>query len=131
MSKNRPIKRTRYMQVESMPTRDGSIIRELMHPSMHDNRNQSFAEATIEPGQITALHKHLLSEEIYHIVSGNGVMRLGEDILEVDVGDTICIAPGTVHSIHNQSDDDMKIFCCCSPAYQDEDTVLVEELLSK
>jgi hypothetical protein len=31
-------------------TRDGSEIRELMHPGVHGNRAQSLAEATIGPG---------------------------------------------------------------------------------
>jgi hypothetical protein len=31
-------------------TKDGSGIRELMHPDRHGNRNQSLAEALVPPG---------------------------------------------------------------------------------
>ena len=38
-------------------TRDGSEIRELLHPSLHAVRNQSLAEAVIPPGAATLLHR--------------------------------------------------------------------------
>ncbi|MBS1213677.1 MAG: hypothetical protein H6R26_2294, partial [Proteobacteria bacterium] len=47
-------------------TKDGSEIRELMHPVNHGNRSQSLAEATVERGCKTALHRHLATEELYH-----------------------------------------------------------------
>ena len=34
-----------YSSVPPYITKDGSTIRELMHPAVHGNRNQSFAEA--------------------------------------------------------------------------------------
>ena len=54
--------KSRYVSVESFVTRDGSIIRELMHPNVHGNVNQSLAEAIVPVGQGTQLHRHHLSE---------------------------------------------------------------------
>ena len=51
-------------------TKDGSDIRELMHPDVHGNIRQSFAEAIVKIGSETILHRHLQSEEIYHITRG-------------------------------------------------------------
>jgi len=45
--------KSRYVSVESFVTKDGSIIRELMHPSVHGNANQSLAEAIVPVGQGT------------------------------------------------------------------------------
>lgn len=106
-------------------TRDGSEIRELMHPDVHGNRNQSLAEATICPGCVTRLHKHLCSEELYHVVSGSGRMILGEQVFHVASGDTICIAPGVEHQIKNIENRDLVILCCCSPPYSHADTELL------
>ena len=40
-------------------TKDGSEIRELMHPAVHGNRKQSLAEATVAAGTARrALHRH-------------------------------------------------------------------------
>ncbi len=117
--------RSTYRSIAPYQTRDGSEIRELMHPVVHGNRNQSLAEATVQPGETTALHRHVLTEEIYHITSGTGLMTLGDEHFVVTVGDTICIAPGTPHCISNTGDAPLTILCACSPAYSHEDTELL------
>jgi mannose-6-phosphate isomerase-like protein (cupin superfamily) len=116
---------TTYDSVQPYVTKDGSEIRELMHPSIHGNRNQSFAEATVLPGTQTALHRHQLTEEIYHITGGTGMMTLGGECFAVAAGDTICIAPGTPHCIENTGKVPLKILCACSPAYSHADTELI------
>lgn len=114
--------KTTYTDVPAYATKDGSEIRELMHPQVHGNRNQSFAEATVAPGARTLTHRHATTEEIYHIASGHGVMFLGDDVFEVYEGDTICIPPGTAHCIENTGDTPLKILCACSPPYSHDDT---------
>ncbi len=116
---------TRYQQIENYITKDGSTIRELMHPDAHANRNQSLAEATVPVGIQTELHLHKKSEEIYHITQGEGIMSLGETQFQVSVGDTICILPNTPHQIANTGNNDLVILCACSPAYSHEDTVII------
>ncbi|AKH21459.1 cupin domain-containing protein [Sedimenticola thiotaurini] len=107
-------------------TKDGSLIRELLHPDHQAVKNQSLAEATVPPGVTTHLHRHLQSEEIYHITQGEGVMRLGNEEFPVEAGDSILIPPGTAHAIRNRGTDDLLILCCCAPAYRHEDTELLE-----
>ena len=111
--------------VKAYVTKDGSEIRELMHPAVQGNRNQSLAEATVHPGQSTALHRHKLSEEIYHFTRGSGRMRLGAEVFPVRAGDTVAIPPGTAHSVENTGAEVMTILCACSPAYAHEDTELL------
>lgn len=48
---------TRYGEVEAYVTKDGSVVRELMHPNVHGNSNMSLAEAVVAVGQTTLLHK--------------------------------------------------------------------------
>jgi len=114
-----------YAETKQYLTRDGSTIRELMHPEQHGNCNQSLAEAQIPPGMTTHLHLHRKSEEIYYIVSGSGVMVLGDDQFLVKSGDSICIPPGTRHCIQNSDGSNLVILCCCSPAYSHADTELI------
>lgn len=116
-----------YVDVQAYTTKDGSIIRELMHPAQQDNRSQSLAEAIVPPGTETLLHKHFNSEELYHITQGRGLMTLGVSTFEVNTGDTLCIDPGTPHKIRNTGEKELKILCCCSPAYSHGDTVLLEK----
>ncbi|MCP4126746.1 MAG: hypothetical protein GY753_06750, partial [Gammaproteobacteria bacterium] len=51
-----------YPQITEYTTKDGSAIRELIHPEQHGNCNQSLAEAQIPPGVTTYLHLHHQSE---------------------------------------------------------------------
>ena len=116
---------TEYRKIEPYTTKDGATVRELMHPNLHGNSNQSLAEAAIPPGTSTALHRHHKSEEIYHVTEGSGVMTLGEERFRVWVGDTICIPPGTPHRIENTSKMSFKVLCCCTPPYSHDDTELL------
>ena len=117
--------RTRYADVPPYVTKDGSTIRELMHPSAHGNRLQSLAEATIDAGSRTQLHRHALTEELYHVTAGTGLMTLGDATLEVGAGDTVLIPPGTPHCIEATGTEPLRILCCCSPPYSHEDTELL------
>jgi mannose-6-phosphate isomerase-like protein (cupin superfamily) len=117
--------KTNYSAISAYRTVDGSEIRELMHPDQHGNAKQSLAEATVHPGQETLLHRHLRTEELYHITAGRGLMTLGEQRFEVSAGDTVCIPPGTPHCMANVGVEPLRILCCCSPAYSHDDTVLL------
>ena len=119
--------RVSYTDVDSYVTRDESLIRELMHPDHHAVVRQSLAEATVPAGITTRKHFHRQSEELYHIVAGQGLMILAEEQFKVEVGDTVCIPPGTRHCIRNTGEQDLKILCSCSPAYSHDDTVLVDD----
>ena len=119
---------TRRDAVPAYVTKDGSEIRELMHPAVHAGaRAQSLAEATLLPGQRTLLHRHGATEELYHITAGRGVMTLGEEQFAVAVGDTVLIPPGTAHCIANPGDEALRLLCCCAPAYNHADTEVLED----
>jgi len=118
----------RYTDAQPFVTKDGSIIRELMHPNVHGNCHQSLAEATIEAGGITALHQHFLAEEIYYFIAGTGRMTLGSEVFAVAPGDTVCIAPGVPHRLENTGAEPLRLLCCSSPAYRHEDTELLTEI---
>jgi len=118
--------KTQYHAIPSFITKDGSEIRELMHPAVHGNRAQSLAEAIVAPGMRTHLHQHRASEELYHITAGRGRMTLGQEQFEVVTGDTITIPPGTPHCIENTGAATLHILCCCAPPYSDADTELLE-----
>jgi len=114
-----------YKNITPYITQDGSEIRELMHPDEQGNKLQSLAEAIIKPGQTTLLHYHKTSEELYFILQGEGKIQLENAFFSVKMADTICIPPGTQHCIENTGNENLKILCCCSPAYSHTDTQIV------
>ncbi len=115
-----------YADTFAYITKDGSEIRELMHPALHGNRNQSLAEATVPAGTRTLLHRHAITEELYHFTAGNGRMTLGPDQFEVAAGDTVCIPPGTPHCVEASATSPLILLCCCSPAYSHADTEILD-----
>ena len=101
------IKLSHYLEIEAYITKDKTIIRELIHPLLQGNCNQSLAEAVIPAHTSTLLHKHLKTEEIYHITQGEGVMRVGDETIIVHTGDSILIPPDTAHNICNNRDEEL------------------------
>ena len=107
-------------------TKDGSEIRELLAYRNSCIRNQSLAEAKLPPGAATQEHYHVKTEEIYYILEGRGLMKLGDEQREVVSLDAIAIPPGVRHKITNTGADDLIFLCCCAPAYEHSDTVITE-----
>jgi mannose-6-phosphate isomerase-like protein (cupin superfamily) len=110
-------------------TKDTSIIREIMAPQNSEVVRQSLAEATLPVGAATQAHYHPQTEEIYYILSGEGIMVIEGDRRQVTVGDAIGILAGQRHQIRNTGNANLVFLCCCVPAYTDADTVMCETLL--
>ncbi len=114
-------------EVPAFTTKDGSEIRELLAHRNSRIKNQSLAEARLPVGGRTTPHFHPETEEIYYILEGQGRMQIGEEVCEVGPGDAIAILPGERHQITNVGRQELKFLCCCAPAYENDDTVLINE----
>ena len=101
---------------EPFTTKDGSTIRELHHTPV-----QSLAEATLEAGQATQRHYHAVTEEIYLITSGGGVLEVDGESREVVAGDAVLIPPGAWHEVVAGADG-ARLLCMCAPPYSHDDT---------
>ena len=114
-------------QVPAFTTKDGSEIRELLAARNSGIRNQTLAEARLPAGRATTPHHHVLTEEIYYILDGRGLMRVDAETRPVGPGDAIAIPPGASHQITNTADQTLRFLCCCAPGYEHDDTVLESE----
>ena len=113
-------------QITPFVTKDGSEIRELLAYRNSSIRRQSLAEARVFVGGSTLEHVHDQTEEIYFITSGQGRMRIENETSEVRPGDAIAILPGCRHKLWNTGDSILTLLCCCTPAYEHEDTRITE-----
>jgi len=113
-------------KVAPFTTKDGSEIRELLAHRNSAIRHQSLAEARVPVAGSTLEHYHVKTEEIYYITSGQGKMRIEEDVCYVGEGDAIAIPPGKKHKIWNVGPKTLHLLCCCAPAYEHEDTIITE-----
>ncbi len=101
-------------------TKDGSTIRSLLDLSNAPVVSQSLAEATLPAGRETERHYHKVSEELYYLMDGRGVMEIDGTEREVGPGDAILIPPGAWHQIRALVP--LRFLCCCAPPYSHDDT---------
>ncbi|MDQ3669543.1 MAG: cupin domain-containing protein [Actinomycetota bacterium] len=111
---------------EPFTTADGSTIRVLLDEALGLARNQSLAEATLEPARATQRHYHRETEEIYIVLAGAGEMEIDGDRAPVGPGDAVLIPPGARHQIRAEGGE-LRFLCCCAPPYRDDDTYFEAE----
>jgi quercetin dioxygenase-like cupin family protein len=67
-----------------------------------------FAHAVLKPGREIEAHVDPY-EEVYYLLSGRGVMTVGDERQEVTAGDAIWLPRGVSHSLTNDGDEDCVI----------------------
>jgi len=91
-------------------------IIELLNSS--SDPSQSIAQARVEPGVTTALHKLIGTSEIYYILSGHGKIELGDQYAqEMNPSDLIHIPADKPQRITNLGKRDLIFLCICRPAF--------------
>ncbi|MES1951021.1 cupin [Salinisphaera sp. S4-8] len=97
-------------------TAERCAIREISNTP--DDPAVSIARARVAPGVTTAWHRLRDTAERYLIVSGQGVVEVGEGLREtVAAGDVVSIAPDTAQRIHNNGDCDLIFYAICTPRF--------------
>ena len=56
-------------------------------------------------------HKHPGQEEVYHFISGEGFIKLDEEILTVRPGSIVLIPDGAFHKVFNTGLEDLVFVC--------------------
>ena len=105
-------------------TRHGSEIRPLIDRTTSDITQCSLAEETLPPGCAVTPHRHREIEEIYYILSGSGLMTVGDETRKVEAGDAIYIPRGNRHTLKNAGTDSIKLILVCGPAFFYEDEIV-------
>jgi mannose-6-phosphate isomerase-like protein (cupin superfamily) len=104
---------------------DHTILKELLHPDKVPlELHYSLAHATVKPGE-TSYEHYLRTSEVYYILEGNGIMRIGEETRTVLPGQAIYIPPLNRQCIHNPGPGDLKFLCIVDPAWKKEDEVVM------
>jgi uncharacterized cupin superfamily protein len=57
----------------------------------------------LAPGQASTKHRHLLTEELYVLVEGEGRVRIGEEVLTVAPLDALLVEPETARQLFNDT----------------------------
>ena len=86
-----------------------------------DDPDVSIARARVEPGVTTRWHRLKGTSERYFIISGKGLVEIGEQApQEVTAGDVVIIPQMCRQRITNTGDDDLIFLAICSPRFTQE-----------
>jgi mannose-6-phosphate isomerase-like protein (cupin superfamily) len=57
-------------------------------------------------------HRHRDQEEIYFVISGRLLFKLGEDVVEVGPNTAVRVAPEVFRSVHNDGPEEAELVIC-------------------
>ncbi len=103
-----------------IPATDGAMIREI--PTGMDI---GLAAGYLPIGRKALPHYHAISEEVYYIISGSGILHLDRQRHPVSPGITARIPRNTIHALENTGTQEMEILCLSTPKYTEEDFIRV------
>jgi mannose-6-phosphate isomerase-like protein (cupin superfamily) len=97
-------------------TVENCFINELLNTP--DDPEVSIARARVEPGMTTRWHRLKGIAERYFIISGRGLVEIGEQPpQEVTAGDVVLIPPMCRQRITNIGTEDLIFLAICSPRF--------------
>lgn len=70
---------------------------------LYEDSNCKVKKITIKPGQAPSYQVHAKRDECWQIVSGIGVARINDELIDVKYGDIITVKRAVPHSISNPS----------------------------
>lgn len=92
---------------------------------INDDEHQSSFVIWIK--ESVRLHKHEQHTENIYVISGKGIMRIGNKSLEVKKGDYFRIPKNTPHSLIVTSSKPMKVLSTQCPRFLGKDRVFIDE----
>jgi len=95
---------------------EGCHILELLNTD--ECKDLSIARARVAPGEQTKVHRLNDTTEVYHIISGRGIVHIDGDTAEVSEGDSVIIRPNMDQAITNVGDQDLIFYCICTPRFE-------------
>jgi len=93
--------------------KENNILRDsfiLISPDNSTTDTLTAGYTTVYPGCRTSGHSHPEYEEIYFIVKGRGIMKVGDDEFEVKAGDTFLVPFGDFHTTSNPNKEALEYF---------------------
>ena len=93
--------------------------------AMGNSATMTFGRAILKAGQANFRHYHPNCEEILHVLSGQIVHSLEDELYPMGPGDTIVVPPKIVHNASNEGDETAVMSILFSTP--DRQTVVVDD----
>ena len=103
-----------------------NICRQLLR-EVWKSKKTSLAHVSMRPGNVSLLHKHKNFTELYYILSGKGIITLGNNAFTVRTDDLIVIPPNKPHKLKNAGRTNLTHLVIASPAFNPKDVILIKK----
>ena len=101
--------------------KEGCFIEEWLNNS--DNEDISIARVRVEGRRSTRKHKLIDTKERYVILSGSGIVTVGEKTWQVKAKDVVLIKSGQEQCIENPNAQDLIFLAICSPRFEEKNYI--------
>ena len=91
------------------------------------SKDVSVAYVEMMLGNVSLLHRHNTFVELYYILSGKGIIRVGDKEFPVSKDTLVEIKIGVPHKLKNTGRSPLRHLVVSSPAFNPEDVVLIDE----
>ena len=92
---------------EEVPQKGLVYWKTLISKGVTPSENLTLGIASLPPGGALREHRHE-QEEVYLVLEGSGLVRVGDEELAVEAGSAIFIPGGTLHSCENTGASDLR-----------------------
>ena len=94
---------------------DRALSKEIVSPKTTDSAIFDYRISTYQPGAYVESHVHQVQEQIYHFLSGQGLLILDNKKHLMREHDVAYIPPGVVHELHNTGLESLVFLVITSP----------------
>ncbi len=97
--------------------RGGQVSYLLLTEGQFGSKNLSITWVEGDAGSEQAVHAHPANEQVFVIVRGHGIMKVGDEEQEVGPGTMVFIPPGAGHAIRNTGAEPLVYVSATSPPF--------------
>lgn len=98
--------------------KEGCYIHEWLNSP--EDPDMSIARVRVEPNTQTRLHALAATTERYTILSGQGLVTVGDQTWIVKEGEVVTITPSQPQKIGNEQDQDLIFLAICTPRFEEK-----------
>jgi len=92
-----------------------ALSKAIVTPEMNGSKYFDYRMSCYEPGAHVEAHVHKVQEQIYHVLSGEGVLIMDGERQVVRANDVAFIPPGVVHELHCTGTDTLVFLVITTP----------------
>jgi mannose-6-phosphate isomerase-like protein (cupin superfamily) len=94
------------------------VVKHLVAPWTAGSAKIWMGISVIDPDSASNPHAHAGQEEVFYCLSGQGLIRVGEEEAEITPGSCVFVPEGTSHQLVNtQADRDLRVLSASAPPF--------------